>query len=143
MPPQAPAPGAVAGGEQPRRMQFTGLHHALICSDMLRTVEFYRDLLGMTLIKETVNADDPDSRRFYFFDPHGTPGAVLTFMEYRSGARARRSRLDPPLRLTRRLTPTSRKLTTHLNAHGVQCHRGARPQVLHVDLLPRPRRPHH
>lgn len=51
---------------------------------MERTVAFYRDLLGMTLVKQTTNFDDPSSKHFYFGDESGTPGSVITFFEYPS-----------------------------------------------------------
>ncbi len=45
----------------PRRMQLTGLHHVtLICADLDRTTAFYRDLLGLALVREGANDDDPD-----------------------------------------------------------------------------------
>ena len=73
---ELPAPG-------PRRMRLLGLHHVtVICSDLQRTTAFYRDLLGLALVRETVNDDDPDARHFWFGDGHGTAGTLLSFMEY-------------------------------------------------------------
>jgi glyoxalase family protein len=64
-------------------VKIRGLHHiTLICKDMERTIAFYRDLLGLRLIKRTVNFDDPDTKHFYFGDDSGTPGTVVTFFEY-------------------------------------------------------------
>lgn len=64
-------------------MEIRGLHHiTLICTDMERTTAFYRDLLGLRLIKRTVNFDDPGTKHFYFADDKGTPGTVVTFFEY-------------------------------------------------------------
>src|SRR5690348_7472215 len=60
-------------------MQLTGLHHVTcVCSDAQRTVDFYRDELGFTLVKKTVNSDDPHSYHLYFGDDVGTPGSLLT-----------------------------------------------------------------
>ena len=71
-----------AGGEQ-RRLQIRGIHHiTLICSDLERSVAFYQDTLGMRVVKRTVNADDPNARHFFFGDAVGTPGTVITCMEY-------------------------------------------------------------
>src|SRR5207249_1402407 len=67
----------------PRRMQLTGLHHVtLICADLERTTAFYRDLLGLALVRETTNDDDPDARHFWFGDAGGSPGTLVSFLEY-------------------------------------------------------------
>ena len=67
------------------------LHHVTcVCSDAQRTVDFYRDVLGFTLVKKTVNFDDPHSYHLYFGDEHGSPGTLLTFFEW---PRAERGRL--------------------------------------------------
>jgi glyoxylase I family protein len=68
-----------------RRMRLTGLHHVtLICRDLDRTTAFYRDLLGLSLLSEQRNDDDPDSRHFWFGDEHGSPGTLISFLEYPS-----------------------------------------------------------
>jgi glyoxylase I family protein len=68
---------------QPRRMRLLGLHHVtFICADLHRTTAFYRDVLGLALVREAVNDDDPDARHFWFGDAHGTAGTLLSFMEY-------------------------------------------------------------
>lgn len=65
------------------RLSLKGLHHVTaISGDLERTVSFYRDLLGLKLLKQTVNEDDPGARHFYFGDPDATPGSIVTFMEY-------------------------------------------------------------
>jgi len=69
--------------EAPRRMQLTGLHHVtLIVSNLERTTAFYRDVLGLALVHQTTNEDDPDARHFYFGDAQGTPGTLISFLEY-------------------------------------------------------------
>jgi len=66
-----------------RRLRIAGIHHITIISRNLeRTVVFYRDLLGMGLVKQTLNNDDPNSRHFYFGDAEGTPGTLVTAFEY-------------------------------------------------------------
>lgn len=66
-------------------MRLTGIHHVtLICRDLARTTAFYRDLLGMALVSEESSNDDPDARHFVFGDADGTPGTLLTFLEYAS-----------------------------------------------------------
>jgi glyoxylase I family protein len=71
-----------ASGE-PRRMRLLGLHHVtVICADLERTTAFYRDVLGLALVREGVNDDDPDARHFWFGDAQATAGTLLSFMEY-------------------------------------------------------------
>lgn len=67
----------------PRRMRLTGLHHiTAICRNLERTTAFYRDVLGLALVQQSVNDDDPDTRHFWFGDAQGTPGTLITFLEY-------------------------------------------------------------
>jgi glyoxalase family protein len=64
-------------------MQLDGLHHVTcVCSDAQQTLDFYRDRLGFSLIKKTVNFDDPHSYHLYFGDEIGSPGTLLTFFEW-------------------------------------------------------------
>ena len=64
-------------------MQLAGLHHVTcVCSDAQRTLEFYRDRLGFSLVKKTVNFDDPHSYHLYFGDGVGSPGSLITFFEW-------------------------------------------------------------
>jgi glyoxylase I family protein len=66
-------------------MRLLGLHHVTaICADLQATTAFYRDLLGLTLVREATNDDDPDARHFWFGDEHGSPGTLVSFMEYPS-----------------------------------------------------------
>ncbi len=80
--PTASSPVEVAA--QPIRI--TGLNHlTLICSDLEQTTAFYRDVLGLALVDESVNADDPATRHFWFStDPDGVAGTALrlSFLEY-------------------------------------------------------------
>jgi glyoxylase I family protein len=62
-------------------MRLTSLHHlTAICSDLDRTTRFYRDVLGLALIREGHNDDDPDARHFWFGHPDGD--LRVSFMEY-------------------------------------------------------------
>jgi glyoxalase family protein len=64
-------------------MELVGLHHVTcVCSDAQRTLDFYRERLGLTLVKKTVNFDDPHSYHLYFGDDVGTPGTLITFFEW-------------------------------------------------------------
>jgi glyoxalase family protein len=66
----------------------TGFHHiTLVSSDAARTVRFYRDVLGVGLVKRTVNYDDPKSYHLYFGSAAAAPGTLLTFFEWRGARR--------------------------------------------------------
>ena len=72
-------------------MVLEGLHHVTcVCSDAQQTTDFYRDRLGFTLVKKTVNFDDPHSYHLYFGDESASPGTLMTFFEW---PRAERGRL--------------------------------------------------
>lgn len=61
-----------------------GFHHVtMVSSDAPRTLRFYRDLLGLGLVKKTVNFDDPSAYHLYFGDATGAPGTLLTFFEWK------------------------------------------------------------
>jgi len=67
-----------------------GFHHiTMVSTDARRTLEFYRGLLGIGLVKRTVNFDDPGAYHLYFGDEAGQPGTILTFFEWRHAARGR------------------------------------------------------
>ena len=67
----------------------TGLHHVTaIASDPQRNVDFYTGLLGLRLVKRTVNFDDPSAYHLYYGDETGTPGTLVTFF-YWPGQAAR------------------------------------------------------
>ena len=73
----------LGGGPEQRRMQLTGLHHlTAIVRDLDRTTAFYRDVLGLTLVREGSSDDDPDARHFWFAAGEGGPGHLVSFMEY-------------------------------------------------------------
>ncbi len=104
-------------------MRLTGLHHVtLICRDLDRTTSFYRDLLGLALVHQATNDDDPDSRHFYFGDPQGTPGTLVSFLEYPGlpqgvvGAGATHH-----LAFTVESSEEQAAWPDYLRTHGVQC----------------------
>ncbi len=71
-------------------MPITGLHHiTLVTADAQRNVDFYTRVLGLRLIKTTVNFDDPTSYHLYYADAVGTPGTVVTFFEWPRAPRGR------------------------------------------------------
>lgn len=60
-----------------------GFHHVtMVSSNAARTLAFYRDVLGVGLVKRTVNFDDPAAHHLYFGDVTGAPGTILTFFEW-------------------------------------------------------------
>jgi glyoxalase family protein len=69
-------------------MALEGLHHiTAITGDAPRNVDFYARLLGLRLVKKTVNFDQPDVYHLYFGDERGTPGSILTFFEFPGAAK--------------------------------------------------------
>lgn len=64
-------------------MSILGLHHiTLVSSNAQRTTDFYTQVLGLRLIKQTVNFDDPTSYHIYFGDETGRPGTAITYFEW-------------------------------------------------------------
>lgn len=60
-----------------------GIHHiTAIAGNAKRNHDFYTRVLGLRLVKKTVNFDDPGSYHFYFGDEAGTPGTILTFFPW-------------------------------------------------------------
>src|SRR5947199_7790893 len=72
-------------------MKLEGVHHVTaITADAPRNVEFYAGLLGLRLVKKTVNQDDPTVYHLFYADEQGDPGSDITFFEY-PGARQGRA----------------------------------------------------
>src|SRR3712207_4146415 len=64
-------------------MRFEGLHHVTaITADAQRNVDFYAGVLGLRLVKKTVNFDAPEVYHLYYGDERGTPGSIMTFFEF-------------------------------------------------------------
>jgi len=64
-------------------MKLEGIHHiTAITADAPRNVDFYARVLGLRMVKKTVNQDDPSVYHLFYADEHGSPGADLTFFEY-------------------------------------------------------------
>ena len=61
-------------------MKLDGVHHVTaITGDAPGNVDFYTRVLGMRLVKKTVNFDDPETYHLYYGDETGRPGSILTF----------------------------------------------------------------
>jgi glyoxalase family protein len=109
-------------------MSITGLHHITLgCNEAQRTIDFYTQVLGLRMIKLTVNFDDPGTYHLYFGDENGTPGTAITFFEWPQAGKGRPgiggthhfalqvATLDGLLQWKRRLTDLGLKVTGPLN----------------------------
>lgn len=73
-----------------------GLHHVTaIAGDPTRNAEFYVDVLGLRLVKRTVNHDDKYTPHLYYGDHEGTPGTNITFFAWPQGRPGRRGAGEP------------------------------------------------
>jgi glyoxalase family protein len=71
-------------------MQLEGIHHVTaITGDARRNVDFYARVLGLRLVKKTVNQDDPTVYHLFYADEQGDPGSDITFFEYPGAAPGR------------------------------------------------------
>ncbi len=71
-------------------MKLEGLHHvSSITADAPGNLDFYVRVLGMRLVKKTVNQDDPTVYHLFYGDEHGSPGFDMTFFEYPGARRGR------------------------------------------------------
>jgi len=60
-----------------------GLHHVTaIASDPQKNIDFYAGVLGLRLVKLTVNYDDPTTYHLYYGDGQGHPGTIMTFFPW-------------------------------------------------------------
>src|SRR3954469_17954338 len=72
-------------------MKLEGVHHVTaITGDAPQNVDFYARVLGLRLVKKSVNQDDPTVYHLFYGDEHGHPGNDITFFEY-PGARQGRA----------------------------------------------------
>jgi len=70
--------------------EIQGIHHVTaIASDPQRNVDFYAGILGLRLVKRTVNFDDPQTYHLYYGDEVGTPGSIMTFFPWPGARRGR------------------------------------------------------
>lgn len=68
----------------------SGIHHiTAIAGNAARNVEFYTRVLGLRMVKKTVNYDDPGTYHLYFADEAGSPGTILTFFPWAHATRGR------------------------------------------------------
>ena len=70
-----------------------GIHHiTALASDPQRNIDFYVKTLGLRLVKQTVNYDEPGTYHFYFGDTAGSPGTILTFFPFPDASRGKPGR---------------------------------------------------
>ncbi len=70
--------------------EISGLHHVTaIAGEPQRNLDFYTGVLGLRLVKLTVNFDDPGTYHLYFGDAKGQPGTILTFFPWPGAPRGR------------------------------------------------------
>jgi len=61
----------------------TGIHHiTAVASSIAETMDVYENVLGLRLVKQTVNFDDPFTYHLYYGDALGAPGTILTFFPW-------------------------------------------------------------
>jgi glyoxalase family protein len=71
-------------------VRLEGIHHiTAITADAPRNVDFYTRVLGLRLVKKTVNQDDPTVYHLFYADEAGSPGSDITFFEYPGARRGR------------------------------------------------------
>jgi glyoxalase family protein len=71
-------------------IKFPGVHHVTaIADDPQENVDFYVGVLGLRLVKKTVNFDDPGSYHLYYGDAVGNPGTIMTFFSWPGASRGR------------------------------------------------------
>src|SRR5206468_1256071 len=77
-----------------RQMMHTpllGIHHVTaIVDDPQENIDFYTQVLGLRLVKQTVNFDDPYTYHLYYGDDQGRPGTIVTFFPWPGGGRGSR-----------------------------------------------------
>ena len=60
-----------------------GIHHVTaICDDAQQNIDLYTGVLGLRMVKQTVNFDMPDTYHLYYGDEQGHPGTILTFFSW-------------------------------------------------------------
>src|SRR4051812_35929356 len=85
-------------------MKLEGIHHVTsITGDAQANVDFYAGVLGLRMVKKTVNQDDPTVYHLFYGDDRGSPGLDLTFFEY-PGARPGRAGRGMIHRIVMRVT---------------------------------------
>jgi glyoxalase family protein len=78
-------------GQYALDMKFEGIHHiTAITADAQANVDFYAGVLGLRLVKKSINQDDTSVYHLFYADENGDPGSDITFFEYPGVPRGRR-----------------------------------------------------
>jgi glyoxalase family protein len=108
-------------------MRLEGLHHiTAITGDAPGNVQFYAGVLGLRMVKKTVNQDDPTVYHLFYADERGDPGSDITFFEY-PGAATGRAGAGMVHRVVWRVCGDEAMgfWEQRLGAHGTDVHRSA------------------
>lgn len=101
-----------------------GIHHVTgICGDAQQNVDFYAGVLGLRLVKLTVNFDDPGTYHLYYGDGAGSPGTVLTFFPYPNAQQGRRGVGQVTTTVLAVPVGSLDYWDSRLRSHEVECHR--------------------
>jgi catechol 2,3-dioxygenase-like lactoylglutathione lyase family enzyme len=118
--------------------EILGIHHiTAIAGDPQRNIDFYAGLLGLRLVKLTVNFDDPGTYHLYYGDGVGHPGTILTFFPWPHAPQGRRG--NGQVTQTSFAVPASakdywiRRLTTHKVPHALAPDRFGEPVLAFSD----------
>jgi glyoxalase family protein len=106
-------------------VKLEGIHHiTAITENAQRNVDFYAGVMGLRLVKKTVNQDSPTVYHLFFADEEGDPGADLTFFEY-PGAPLGRAGAGMVHRIVWRVGATASLdfWEGRLGAHGIEIRR--------------------
>jgi len=112
-----------------------GIHHiTAIAGDPQRSLNFYTQVLGLRLVKLTVNFDDPYTYHLYFANESGTPGSILTFFPWPDAPRGSIGRGQVSAIAFAVPAASLEYWRRHLAAHSVAQHEGASfgERVMHI-----------
>ncbi len=124
-------------------MKLEGIHHiTAITADAQRNVDFYAGVLGLRLVKKTVNQDNPTVYHLFFADEEGSAGTDLTFFEFPGVSKGRAGSGDVHRVVWRVGSPAALDFwAERLGANGIESERGgeslrfADPEGLAHELL--------
>ncbi|MDZ7801685.1 MAG: ring-cleaving dioxygenase [Trueperaceae bacterium] len=98
-----------------------GIHHlTAVSADIRQNVRFYTDVLGMRLVKRSVNQDQVSAYHLFYADGAGSPGTDLTFFDFEAPPERRGSRVITRTGLRVRDEETLRYWDERLRTHGVR-----------------------
>src|SRR4029079_10480614 len=103
----------IATAKENRVLTSAGLHHVTAISrDIAANVRFYTEILGLRLVKRTVNFDDPTAHHLYYGDEAGAPGTILTYFGW-EGAHSGQLGLGQAVEIAFRIPRASLGWWTH------------------------------